>query len=485
MEIIDLLEKEQKYQYIMAHLIAINAGNVYHYDQMKESLGISDFMVNRYATDLNTQWEELFGYPVIMIVNRSIVHYETINSKNLKRFKQKLVLESLGYKMLLRLFHDELDITAFAEENFVSQSKVYDIRKLVSAVLEPYQLQIRKDHLLGSESKIRNLMMEVYSEVASEQGFDQEATVGYNVKEVRNLLVSNYTLSLSPSQQRKLTLFLFIQAIRVEKELFVERRVTMVKQENDVALHFLLIKHFIFPEEEFENELEYLWSFLYAHGFLLDRSFEGNHLEQDWERLSGRFLESFQQNVMIPAKLQDNISDINRECDRIHFRIQLFRVATNTFISDEQFAFFEEFYLTYHQFVLDFIQEEPMLKLLLPTRAEQVKLYYDYMFLLIKDVPISEIDPTIYICVDFSHGRFYTEYIAEAVRKFKDINITIEYKITSHTDIYISDYEHPKLTKEQIIWKNPPDSLDWAYFGDLVVAVRRKKNEQMVYQSRS
>ncbi|MCH3669794.1 M protein trans-acting positive regulator, partial [Enterococcus faecium] len=52
----------------------------------------------------------------------------------------------------------------------------------------------------------------------------------------------------------------------------------------------------------------------------------------------------------------------------------------------------------------------------------------------------------------------------------------IESRITSRTNIYLSDCLLEKFNKEQIIWKNPPTPDDWEYFGNTII---REKNRHL------
>ncbi len=66
--------------------------------------------------------------------------------------------------------------------------------------------------------------------------------------------------------------------------------------------------------------------------------------------------------------------------------------------------------------------------------------------------------------------------IISQVKEFKNYNIVIESRITSRTDIYLSDCLLEKFNKEQIIWKNPPTPDDWEYFGNTII---REKNRHL------
>lgn len=105
-----------------------------------------------------------------------------------------------------------------------------------------------------------------------------------------------------------------------------------------------------------------------------------------------------------------------------------------------------------------------------------IRLFYDYLFLLVGICPVFYFESPIHVCIDFSQGSAYTAYIISQVKGFKNYNIVIESRITSRTDIYLSDCLLEKFNKEQIIWKNPPTPDDWEYFGNIII---REKNRHL------
>ncbi|EKQ3613722.1 hypothetical protein P4507_002781, partial [Enterococcus faecalis] len=101
----------------------------------------------------------------------------------------------------------------------------------------------------------------------------------------------------------------------------------------------------------------------------------------------------------------------------------------------------------------------------------------DYLFLLVTILPIELLEDVIYICVDFSHGNFYNEFIKRSISSFQNLNVKFERKLTTKTQIYISDFVLNKNVCPQIIWKNPPGPNDWKVFGDLVVSLKEGSYE--------
>lgn len=106
------------------------------------------------------------------------------------------------------------------------------------------------------------------------------------------------------------------------------------------------------------------------------------------------------------------------------------------------------------------------------SHQERNKLYYDYLFFLITQISVEELEEPVFICIDFSHGSSYNAYIQMMLRSLQSMNICYENKLSTKTQIYLSDFLIDNLPCLQMIWKRPPTPDDWAEFGHLLIKVK-------------
>lgn len=86
----------------------------------------------------------------------------------------------------------------------------------------------------------------------------------------------------------------------------------------------------------------------------------------------------------------------------------------------------------------------------------------------------------VHICVDFSQGSLYNNYITNTLKGFANANIVIESNLTRATDIYLSDFYSTAVKKAQIIWRNPPSPDDWGALGDTIIHYKQEKVQNLV-----
>ncbi|WP_251867499.1 hypothetical protein [Enterococcus malodoratus] len=104
-----------------------------------------------------------------------------------------------------------------------------------------------------------------------------------------------------------------------------------------------------------------------------------------------------------------------------------------------------------------------------------VRFFYDYLFILLDILPPEQVEKPIDVFVDFSQGKEYTKFIIKQIEGFKDLNLAIGDRLTSHTEILVSNCVVPRFKGKQIVWKNPPAPSDWEVFGDSIVQVKKER----------
>jgi hypothetical protein len=98
------------------------------------------------------------------------------------------------------------------------------------------------------------------------------------------------------------------------------------------------------------------------------------------------------------------------------------------------------------------------------------------MFALINAIPTAALVDKVYVCVDFSQGDLYTDYIVSTLQAFNNAHIVIEENISDHTNIYLSDFYSSFITQPQIIWQDPPTPTDWGQLADTIIACKKAQN---------
>lgn len=264
---------------------------------------------------------------------------------------------------------------------------------------------------------------------------------------------------------------------RIKNENYVEISSTDFNSENDTLKAYQ--KYIPMKDKDIKiQETLYFSRFLYAENFI---PIEDTDIGKANIRLVNKIGTDFSEKIV--RELLQEINAINdseilpqlmANINRINFRWIYFQYSTNTFITDNQWKYFEEVYPEYFEFVISFIEKAAFIK----SESAKKTLFYDYLFAIITIVPISYLSRSINICIDFSRGKTYTDYISNNILQFQSMDINISTKPDDKTDLYISDYNSEFVSCNQIIWKEPPTNKDWKNFGNTLVFIRREKQRE-------
>ncbi len=96
----------------------------------------------------------------------------------------------------------------------------------------------------------------------------------------------------------------------------------------------------------------------------------------------------------------------------------IFDFEMTSFTSKKQLQFFFETYPIFSTAIQKVIQENKRYFLGKDERF-MIRLFYDYLFLLVGICPVSYFEAPIHVCIDFSQGSAYTDYIISQVKGFK------------------------------------------------------------------
>ncbi len=99
-------------------------------------------------------------------------------------------------------------------------------------------------------------------------------------------------------------------------------------------------------------------------------------------------------------------------------------------------------------------------------------MYYDYLFFLITQIAVEKLKDPVFICIDFSHSSIYKKYIQTMLSSLQSMNICYEEKLSTKTQIYLSDFFIDTLPCYQVVWKRPPTPEDWSDFSHLLLTVK-------------
>ncbi len=480
MDITDFFEKKDKYKLYILMFLESDAKGFFPIDTICRNLDLSKFVVDNMIQEINADLLHL-GYSfTIEEENGKFIRCTKLTELIFSHIRLYYIKKSKTFQFFRELMISDMTIYEFSEKYFVSESKAYSIQKELSLIIKEYQLTINSGSLVGKEKNIRILYFEIFYHFF--KGLDFFLADETTTDRLYEKVVNHFQLHCSMTQKIKLKAFLSILTSRIQRENYVPA--IKVKKKSEwanftTALKTIYTTIFSLSDAQLEGELQYLYTFLYSEQYIeIDYTSFMNTDYKVTTHLTKKFLFYLDKTIHDTPNSSAAVSQkvkakLKPELARIHFKLSNFNIVQNSFTSKEQIDYFTEVYPEYVTVITNFLdKEEPILSKLLGYN--RTALFYDYIFMLATIIPIGEISQPIKVCIDFSRGATYSNYIANNVLIFESINIMIQTVLDQTTDLFISDFAINDLACPQIIWKNPPTIRDWINFGNEVVQIREK-----------
>ncbi|WP_413538548.1 helix-turn-helix domain-containing protein [Enterococcus malodoratus] len=470
----DLLMDDDRYKWYLLQYLELNKNAYCSIEQLGDILEISRYKLEKYLQELQAELEENHSDATIELLETGEIEVHRLTHAIVKKMRLFLVKRSLTYQISHRYVTSETSLDKQIEELHVSRSSTYRLYKRLKEQLTDEGFQLKKNQLIGNEFSIRSFLFGLYYEIFNglTSPFDEE--IQKQAKEIFRYLEHYLNLSLPKTKEHKFLFYMSVALIRLKKGHGIADN--YIDYQENAATEYLskwLDNHFTLTQVEKRREIAAL--LLFCQMMEVDLQQELQFIKQDENQQAEVLVEEFLQYLANHsrfelARLKEDRSlvagllRINRKWLIYHFR-------ETTFVTKIQRRYFQEINPKLDELIQDFIERIGQ-QGLFHSEQERNKLYYDYLFFLITKISVEELEDPVYICIDFSHGSSYNEYIQTMLRSLQSMNICYEEKLSTKTQIYLSDFLIDTLPCHQMIWKRPPTPEDWAEFGHLLLTVK-------------
>ncbi|HGC5945289.1 TPA: hypothetical protein ACIZC1_002792 [Enterococcus faecalis] len=259
--------------------------------------------------------------------------------------------------------------------------------------------------------------------------------INSKIKKFKNIFLINKNILITKVQEYRLNLFLGVCFTRLERKKLLKDSILEI---SDIEAYPFL-KILGDSKNKYKVELQNIYLFCYVENFIDEVADWKINLEVDKcvDKISEIFLKRLEKTACICINTEWLLI-LKKELFRINRKWLYFHFQESTFVFDSQKSYFQEIYCKSDALVRFFLESE-IVENLYEYDEEKIKIYYDYLFLITTVVPTKFIEDVIYICVDFSHGKFYNEFIRKSIESFQNLNTVFEKKLRLiHKYIYLT-----------------------------------------------
>ncbi len=484
MELETLLEGNDRIKLVIVRYLEMHSEKNITISELCEFVGITPFRLENAISELNNEFCQFKPIPRIK-EEGGILSTRGIDLKIVKLLKLNYFKRAPTFLLLIDTLEESITAKEFSKKYFFSLASVYIRQRTLSHFLSEFGIKLSKGRIIGKEITIRNLLFSILFEIYNgiEGPFSFETS--QQVKRVYDYLVYTFHLKIHKTRQVKLELLIGIVLCRIRvkshldkheiffkftevKDLQLEQAITVLSELLDIKDHG--IQH---------SEISYIFGFINMEELggmpveIIGKKVA--KLDLVSEALAEKMISYL--NISPSKKCEQLCDQLKKKIVWINRKHAIFDFVLSAFTSQAQFSYFFEAYPSF-SFAVNQSIELFKNELIFGDESIVNQLFYEYIFLLVQICPLDYVEKPVYVCVDFSLGELYTKFITRQIEGFRNMNIEIEHRLSSKTDIYVSDCMLQGLKLQQLIWKKPPSADDWQFFGDAVIRAKQKDEEK-------
>ncbi|MCI1819261.1 helix-turn-helix domain-containing protein [Carnobacterium maltaromaticum] len=400
------------------------------------------------------------------------------------------IKNSLSYNILVDILNGKfVSMTDFGEFNFVSYSAVHKKIQEVKKELANYQVRLSsKYELIGDEIKIMMFFYHLYYPRFNQLNFPFEAKYEKLTQQFIRLFENHLDHSIQETLKTKINFFLSVSLKRINMKKYltsnarIERARYTFNHEHplfQMVYEFLEKEYRLLKREALISESESIVAFLMGESGV--RRTEYSSLEDIVEvqdNLTPLFVHEFEDQFKNKVeKAQHDL--LIQELSVLHFKLYYFKKVQPVFGDLLNMEFLEETYADAFKFCVEFIGRLPDKKEYKLLTSNENFVFHQYLFLIVQIFPSKFFMETIYVCLDFSLGSYYTNIIETNLKSFNFFNIEVTSYVHEKTDLFISDYIYKNIKLPSLVWNMPPTAKDWANVGEFLVRIKNEKAEKV------
>ena len=470
-----LMENNDRFKILILQYLDLNKQGHVHISKLYELTGLSKFKMEKLLEELKEDLLLMEENPRLHIDDEGVIELKKLNVAIIKKLRLRYLEQSVAFKMLDDLLVKQSSVDKFAKNNHLSKSQLYIKRKELKKFLSLYDIKLKGNRILGDELTVRNALFIIYFDVYNGMKFP----FSVELYSIVNKLIIHYeqwlTFSLTHVDRVKLELIIVISLLRIKNS---HHNSNKFFESNDLLeffnLQLSMISGFLQTKpSQLMYEVEYLLAYI-------SLNIEGDTIQTIYSKMQLSYfkdIDTFSLNTI--SKIISNLEKTASidQAEKKRFIDEIYRSNRKKYLFDiersnlKSTRFFEETYPDISNIISESIEDE-LNKGNYNADFLSDQLFYDYILIIFSIFSITSLEKTVHVCVDFTMGKHYNQFIMNQLVGFRHFNIQIEDKLTNKTNIYISDCIIENLEIMQIIWKSPPTADDWEEFGHKVIEVK-------------
>lgn len=449
---------------------------------LSQDLKVSEYHV-RSGLDQLILDEKRLGLPIplfkIEILDNKMIQYTRCSSLSAYNYLRYIYANESNFMPFFQnfLFEKSRSQVDFFEDNFLSKTSFFRLRKQFKATLNLFDIDISSDvKLIGKEQHIRSFLYLYLLTTTGDIEIPFSNDFISQSDKLINAIAVTLKLQFSNADTLKLQYYLYIVFPRHLQQHPLPSKNNYSQDAQLDKLAEILTSFFAFDSvsEGIATAIE-LRIFLYSEGMITLLPVPDQTL-----LVINLIREKFIHYFNIDDDMVDILfnHDVNTNLAQFLTHVSHFNYHVNLLSKVEKINFLDDNFYEYKRFSQDIIN---LLPKYYANRQKFISRYHtslvtDFLLFIVSNFNLSQLTKPILVTIDFTYGHTYTKLIENEISKFSGLNIVTTKHLSDKTDILISNLSPQTLpTVHKLQWTSPPTSSDWAFLGNLIIDIKKKR----------
>ncbi|MGQ2285383.1 helix-turn-helix domain-containing protein [Leuconostoc pseudomesenteroides] len=368
----------------------------------------------------------------------------------------------------------------FLNENFFSKTLFFRLRKKFDKTLQKFNISMTsKVELLGKEHDIRSFL---YIYLLTSYG-DVKRPFTVKLETEFNILIDNIQIIIqkkfTTAMRLKLQYYFYVIFVRSGLNHFYSHTDIDISNNDDFVkeIFFEVDNYFDFPNDyQAMYVTKELLLFLFSEGEI----YKSKEIIKTLPIIAD-IRQQFEVFFQLKKEDMDDLftPEINLNFSQFIIHLAYFNYPVNLLTRPENNGYLNDNFQDFNHFCEQIIKS---LRKHLPQRESfiiqnQLALATDLLLLIIANFNLSNLIKPVVITLDFTYGNNYTKFIEKELHNFNSLNLKIQRHMNEKTDIIISNLSPQVDTSvHKIQWTSPPSATDWSFLGNLIVSIKKERN---------
>lgn len=225
---VDFLEEDDKNKLLLLNYVNLKCNKINTFEELSIGTGYSNFILNKYIQEICSDLNDI----EYSIGNKKKIEYLIIDQIIFSKLKLKYVNRAVLFKLFYEYFQGRVSLLKFAKKNYLSRSKVYEVKNELKKILQSHSINIKDGFLIGKEIDIRKIAFKLFFYFFNGSPTDIDKDIQLDKDMIISGVIKHFNLDLEYTKNVKLNVYVYIICVRIKAQKYLGNELPLILNKN-------------------------------------------------------------------------------------------------------------------------------------------------------------------------------------------------------------------------------------------------------------